>query len=436
MARKFFALENEDLEVVDGTELSAQDVIEAADAEQEAEVDAAEVDELATAIEDAEVAADNLEDVAEVLEEGVESGEGVSEETAQAAEIAVEACLNMLGTSHRESSIMPSLESWGSGHSRLSATKIALEGITDTVKKIWERIVKFVKDIWQKVSDFFVKFFDNTDRLIKNATKLKQEIANKKDYKVKEKEIDNKGASKNFNAGQGNADGKTVIEVVKTHSAIARGSKGLISGITGTFNAVKDMINGNDGVQEGIGSKLEDMVRAAVSAIGQVETTSVQNVTYISLKGTLAGGKKMSFTVDYYNTPSVPAISGPVKKKAPKLGYVVTEVKKPAEKKAKTLTPDEASQVIESVIELGKATASFKEAQASMKEIVNTTSKIADAVLKSVDEHGSQTEARTWVTSTSNSISRFVTMTPAWNVAVGNAALNYVKSSVSAWEAK
>ena len=431
MARKFFALENEDLELVDGDELSAQDVIEAADAEQEAEVEAAEVDELATAIEDAEVAADNLEEVADVLEDGVEKGEGVSEETAQAAEIAVEACLNMLGTSHRESSIMPSLESWGSGHSRLSATKIALEGVTDTVKKIWERIVKFVKDIWQKVSDFFVKFFDNTDRLIKNATKLKQEIAGKKDYKVKEKEIDNKGASKNFNAGQGNADGKTVIEVVKTHSAIARGSKGLISGITGTFNAVKDMINGNDAAQEGIGSKLEDMVRAAVSTIGQVEVSQNQGVSYFSLKGTLAGGKKMSWTVNYKDGGS-----GPVKKTAPKLGYVVTEVKKPAEKKAKTLTPDEASQVIESVIELGKATASFKEAQANMKEIVNTTSKIADVVLKSVDEHGSQTEARTWVTSTSNSISRFVTMTPAWNVAVGNAALNYVKSSVSAWEAK
>lgn len=425
MARKFFALE--EAELVNSAEggLTASDVIEANEGVDEVAVDAAEVDELATAIEDAEVAVDNLEEAAEILEEGVESGEGVSEETAEAVEVAVEAALNMLGASHRGHSLMPSLESWGSGQSRLAATKIALEGVTDKIKEIWKKIVEFVKSVAQKVMDFFVKFFDNTDRLIKNATKAKQDISGKQDYKVKEKTIKGGSAAKVFNKGDGTANFATASEVLKTHAALARGAKGVFSAFSVGFSAIQGAVNNSDKT-EGLGAKLEDVVRGAASAIGQVEKTDVAGTTYYTVKGTFAGGKKVAFTM----------MHGDKGKGVPKPGYSVKDPAKTTVKEASTLTPDEASKLLEQVIELGKATAAFKEIKGNLNEMVANTSKIADSVLKSVDEHGSMTEARAWVTSSTNTISRYVTMTPAWNVQIGNAAIAYVNSSANNWEAK
>lgn len=425
MARKFFALENAD--VVESTEagLDGADVLELNEGIQETQVEAAEVDEIATAIEDAEVAAGNLEEAAEVLEGGVESGEGVSEETAQAVDIAVEAALNMLGASHRGSNLMPSLESWGSGHSRLASTKLALEGVADKIKEIWKKIVEFVKAIAQKVIDFFVKFFDNTDRLIKNATKMKQSVASKSDFKVKEDKIKAGSAAKQFNKGDGTANFATASDVLKTHAAVARSAKGVVSAFSAGFAAISGMIN-DSSKTDGLGAKLEDVIRGAAAAYGQVEETEVNGVKYVTLKGTFAGGKTMSWTADH-------ADKG---KKIPKPGFVVKEAAKEAGKEAKTLNPKEAAELLDQVIELGKATSGFKDVKGNINDMVKNTSKIADSVLKAVDEHGSMTEARTWVTSAANSVSRFVTMTPAWNVAIGNAAIGYVSASMSKWEGK
>ncbi|MGC3005354.1 hypothetical protein ACPF8X_44965, partial [Streptomyces sp. G35A] len=167
----------------------------------------------------------------------------MSEETAKAVEVAVEAALNMLGASHRQQSLMPSLESWGSGQSRLTATKIALEGIGDKIKEIWKRIVEFVKSIAQKVVDFIAKFFDNTDRLKKNIGKMRAKVNEAgTNSKIKENTIKNGGVTKAFNNGEGKSDFTTATSILKNQADLAKGATGAMSALSGSLNALSSGI--------------------------------------------------------------------------------------------------------------------------------------------------------------------------------------------------
>ena len=404
MARKFFALENADNSAGLNEALTAEDMAEAGEGVEEVAVDSAEVDELATAIEDAEVAADNLEETAEVLEAGVESGEGVSEETAQAAEIAVEAALNMLGTSHRGSSLMPSLESWGSGQSRLQATKIALEGVTDKIKEIWKKVVEFVKMIAQKVVDFFVKFFDNTDRLKKNVAKARAKVNEASGNKPKEANLKSGSVATYFNNGQGKSDFTTAIAIIEHHTVQAAGSAAFVNAASIAVEKLKAFDT--------------DSAKAAIESV----VVSAPSFTKGEHKGTqgafsapLIGGRRVFI-----------GIGGDTE---PELTLEVVEPEKKSTKEAVALDKAQCLTMLNKVEELAKATEEYKKVKAKIEGMTKATANLADAAIKAVDNEGSQAGVRKAVTSIARNVNRMVTMLPAWNVKLGNVALNYVLAS-------
>ena len=404
MARKFFALENADNSAGLNEALTAEDMAEAGEGVEEVAVDSAEVDELATAIEDAEVAADNLEETAEVLEAGVESGEGVSEETAQAAEIAVEAALNMLGTSHRGSSLMPSLESWGSGQSRLQATKIALEGVTDKIKEIWKKIVEFVKMIAQKVVDFFVKFFDNTDRLKKNVAKARAKVNEASGDKPKEANLKSGSVATYFNNGQGKSDFTTAIAIIENHTAQAAGSAALVNAASSAVEKLKAF--DTDSAKKAIES-----VVVSASSFTKGEHKGAQG----AFSAPLIGGRRVFV-----------GIGGDTE---PELILEVVEPEKKSTKEAVALDKAQCLTMLNKVEELAKATEEYKKVKAKIEGLTKATANLADAAIKAVDNEGSQAGVRKAVTSIARNVNRMVTMLPAWNVKVGNVALNYVLAS-------
>ena len=409
MSRKFFALENAELIAGAGGELTAEDMVAAGEGVEEVAVDAAEVDELATAIEDAEVAADNLEETAEVLEAGVESGEGVTEQTAQAAEIAVEAALNMLGASHRQQSLMPSLESWGSGMSRLQATPIALESVTDKIKEIWKKVVEFVKMIAQKVIDFFAKFFDNTDRLKKNVVKARMKVNEAGAGKPKEKTVKSGSAANAFNDGQGKADFATAVSILDTHLAVSGSAVGLIAAASGTI--------------EKMSKADKDGVASLVSGIADAFTGG-KNGEHEGAVGKMSeamiGGRRIFI--------------GATKGAEPEFVMAVVEPEKKATKEAAALDKAQCLTLLSKVDDLATSTEAYKKIKDKINGLTKATASLADAAVQAADNEGSMAGVRKAVTSVARNVNRMVTMLPSWNVKLGNVAIGYVLSSVSNFE--
>ncbi len=131
-----------------------------------------EIDQFDSAVSEAETDAGTISEIQETLQESVDEGEGVSEATAEVAEIAVEAICARLGMKPGKKT-MPSLESFGNKSSRLSATQYAIESMGEKVKQIWDSILKALKMVWEKIQAFLQGF-------VKNRAKMKEHLQNLK----------------------------------------------------------------------------------------------------------------------------------------------------------------------------------------------------------------------------------------------------------------
>lgn len=176
MARKYrnglgFALEDDsidsDLDVADTAPAAAAAMDEVND-------DVDESEDLTAAIEEATDSADALQDITDTMEESVEEGEGVDPKAAEIAEIAVEFIAARAGVRHR--STFPAIESFGSSSSRVSATRVAVEGVKETIKKIWETIKAAIKRLWDKIKQFFLGITKNSKKLTEHLEALKKRV--------------------------------------------------------------------------------------------------------------------------------------------------------------------------------------------------------------------------------------------------------------------
>lgn len=167
----FAALEDDDM--MDSLDGEGNAELESASADIES--DGRDIEDGVEALEDAMNDADTLEDIGDVMGDSVENGEGLSEDAAQIAEVAVESIYRRLGI--RRAKAMPSMESFGSSSSRVHATRVAMEGIGDWVKETWAKIVQFFKDLWEKISNFFRKALAGIGQLKSAAQALKKKAS-------------------------------------------------------------------------------------------------------------------------------------------------------------------------------------------------------------------------------------------------------------------
>lgn len=154
----------------------ATDVVPESQAEVEADTGeitekVGEIEQIDTAVADAETDAGTLGEIQETMQETVDQGEGMDETAAEITEIAVEALYAKLGM--KPAKTMPAMESFGSVSSRVAATKVAIESLSENIKKIWEAIVKAMKAMWAKVSAFIEKLMISLPRMKKHLTELK-----------------------------------------------------------------------------------------------------------------------------------------------------------------------------------------------------------------------------------------------------------------------
>ena len=129
------AMEEDEAELPDSdSDFLPNDVEEGA---QEVAQDSASLEDLFISIEEAIDGADELENIGQVIEN---SDGGIGEIAANIAAVATESICNRLGI--LDTRLIPAAESFGGNSSRVTASRISLESIGDTVKRIWEAIKK------------------------------------------------------------------------------------------------------------------------------------------------------------------------------------------------------------------------------------------------------------------------------------------------------
>ena len=190
------ALESEE-DVLTGageTTVAPEDIQVAAAVEEQVADVVADTDAMTSAEADIEV----VEDIQEVLEKAADSGEGVSETAAEIATIVVESLRDKLGLRGYVRP-MPSLESFGTTSSRVTATNLAIESIGDTVSRAWEAVKAFFKKIWEKIKNFYRDNISSAGRLQKRAESLRKRISEKGSvFKPTENTFENKTIATQF----------------------------------------------------------------------------------------------------------------------------------------------------------------------------------------------------------------------------------------------
>lgn len=178
-----------ELEVGDNAESLETDMLDMADSEAEGKSDEQLVVE---AVDTAEA----LEGIADIIAASMATG-GLSSNGSQVVGVALECLQNIVGVQPTQ---MPAMESFDMPSTRQRSTEIALEGVVDTIKKVWEAIVAAVKKAIQWVSDFFTKVFSAAKRLEDRANSLKAKAKAAKGT-PKEKEFENVNLVKFLNVG-------------------------------------------------------------------------------------------------------------------------------------------------------------------------------------------------------------------------------------------
>jgi len=151
------------VEEVVAADSAESDLVEAADA-------SAEVDAGVGEIESAQADSDTLADIADTLEASEETG-GLDPVAAQVAEVAVESIYARLGV---QRSKMPAMEAFGAKETRVRATRIAVEEIRGTLKKIWDAIVAAFGKVMDWIKNFFRAIFDANEKLAQRADALEK----------------------------------------------------------------------------------------------------------------------------------------------------------------------------------------------------------------------------------------------------------------------
>lgn len=242
MARGLFAVLEDELSgeiVPENTEQQERvEELEAQVAQAEVTESESEIEELVEAVEEAVDAIEEIEQIAEVAEGSVEAGDGMTEEAAEIAEVAVESICNRLGYKPAKR-IIPAMESFGATSSRLDATKYALEGFKETVAKIWEGIKAFfvmigdsLKALWNKLFDLATKTAARAEKMTKNIKKAQDDklVAGNDKLKV------NKYLAA-FNIASGDV-AAAAVRVIGDHQAIAIKLAGVNSKLSGNLEAV------------------------------------------------------------------------------------------------------------------------------------------------------------------------------------------------------
>lgn len=427
MARNKFVLAMEDdLEVDPNQNVVPESAVEVEQGSAELTSDAGEVEELVAATEEAEADLETVEQLQEVAEDSVEQGEGLSEQSAEIAEIAIESIHARLGISRR---VIPSLESFGSSNSRVAATRIAIEGFKDTVKRIWEAIKAAFARLMDKIKGFFMGLFKNTDSLSKHLENLKARVQQMDDGMKKDKEeLSNGNLARAFSVKK-KADMSTVDVIFENSKNLLQGAGKLSETVYVGVSSIKDLLAKEK-------STIDDF-KLRISDLSANIKTSMKSVT-TAATSIGAGGieRNKEEDIDYYGpfaSCRALAFKDIVKEKGTPNEYRIfsismTTVDTFEADKIKALDKGEMLGLINKSFSLLDEVSKYKRAQAAVEKInsaVQDTAKVAISGLdKAADGDSEKGRLFRQVASEMNLLN---SMTAALGVSIPKAAFDAVR---------
>lgn len=233
-----------------GADSAEADLVEAADISADVEAGSAE-------IEQATADADTLTRIAETAQASEEDG-GLDPVAAEVAEIAVEAIYSRLGV---RSSSYPALESFSGRTGRVRATRIAVEEMMDTVKKVWAAVITAFRKIIDFVKSFFGKLFDGNRKMEARANALQKQLS--ASTKETAGNVKSHGLGKVFGDFDGASAVRDVGDITSELKALSGVVGGTIAGLGAMANEVKVNVTGKDDSWLDRSKAAEDVISAA-----------------------------------------------------------------------------------------------------------------------------------------------------------------------------
>lgn len=168
-----------------------------------------------------------LETVGEIVADSIEpeveggaEGPGMEPVAAALAAETVARLRKKWGLSSPQSIGAPALESFGRASSRKQATRLALLGFSDTIKKIWEKIKAFFKGLWDRIKSAVKSIFQSNVKTQQRAMALKKEINNTNPTTPKNDQFDSSSLAKAFGLKGKDVVAANVKDVLKNHKQL------------------------------------------------------------------------------------------------------------------------------------------------------------------------------------------------------------------------
>ena len=227
-----------------------------------------------------------LETVGEIVSDSIEpeveggaEGPGMEPVAAALAAETVRRLRKKWGLSSPQSMGAPALESFGRASSRKQATRLALLGFTDTIKKIWEKIKAFFKGLWDRIKSAVKSIFQSNVKTQQRALALKKEVNNLKSSSPKNDQFDAGSIAKAFGEKGKDVVAANVKAVLEKHYKLMDSTESMNKG-AGTFM-----------------SNLRNAASKALSDTGATMTATVTDTsTYLQSAVSTFGGTFTSLT--------------------------------------------------------------------------------------------------------------------------------------------
>lgn len=258
MRKSLFALENDDnLDNAAEMEVSGEEG-EAAAALTETGDDTGEIAEVAEAASEGTEAADQLGQVEELVEDAVENGEGLDPVAAEAVRISVEAICARIGANPRSVYSLYATENFQSASSRKANSRIALEGIGEFLKNLYEKIKAALSNMWTKIKAFWAKHISTLGRVKKALEAMKTKVSSSSG-KIEGRSVIDEAPSSMIDAfaGTGSLGAAAVSKYVEAHAGYTKSSAQNNASITG-FNTAAANINANPGGRNNAATQVRD----------------------------------------------------------------------------------------------------------------------------------------------------------------------------------
>ena len=392
-----------------------------------------EIDDMNTSVEEAEEDADTLEDIASVMDESTQNG-GMDQVSARVAEVAVESIYKRLGV--RKSKGLPAMESFGAKGTRMSATKIAVEGVREVLKTIWEKIKAAAEKVWGWIKSFWQAICNTAGKLKDRAGALLAKVKGLKGLKAESDKVD-----------LGSTGAAVAVDGKSDAASLNKGLDELVKAVEGTDKTITSLGSGmNDTDLEKVaetGEGVEKLAPPAYEFVGWSKVENSEDNTWVFTSPAFPGHGVFTFTVPgaakgeaYLIAQGLMDVEVGNMNKLAKEDSSVSDAKIKYE--VETASPEEMEAVCEKVGIIAKIAEASKSVMAKISSVANSfitmLKNIGSKVVEGAKELGSKCQKA--FSTMSRAVSKFISTWFNKIVASGKACLDWVEKHYAAYKAK